>query len=675
MIVPLRLACATALTLLAAAAPAAAQSGQVALPAAPGPVASGACGQPLAATFRFAAPIDVVPAEPFVARIARNEPVYLEFAIAAGTRVALRTRDSGGDPYLVLFDTVGPVTSNDDGGGGTDSLIDQALAAGSYCAQVRLYGGGMEPEVFVTLDLATGEAAAALAAVSTGDDGGGDATLPDACSDPALTDDIGPVGAGIGALLFAGTLRDGRTSDWTFAVTEGLRLQFDARSQAFDTILDLVDAAGTVLDSNDDGPNGTDSRIAADLAPGSYCLRVTSYGGNGGAFELLVTDEPEETPYGGGDAAAFCADPRLTFDFGRPVGPGLGLATLSGWVAPGLFEDWRLSVVAATPLQIDARSVEFDTLIDLADGEGQYLDGNDDGPSGTDSRLVVELDEGEYCLRVRGYGGSGGAYEIALTDAPEDDGAEGGRDAMACSDPAWTDDLGRVVAPGFGILRIPGTLAPGARQGWWMTVEGATPLQFDASSRDFDTVLTLHDGQGRLVAENDDGDAGSDSRLTETLAPGVYCLSLRSWGGGGTGAYLVALTEQDEATLRRAAIEAGEMIPGPDSGVDIEDLGTLATTVQTQRLSQERTKWLAFTLAEGGLVQAQSSSLIGGFTLRLYDAAGTRLAEAESSGILNAASLYRELAPGRYLIAMTLAPGAGGRINLRQVVLTRFVRP
>lgn len=665
-----RLPSLAAAALLAAAPPAAAQLRQLAEPAQTAPVAAGACGQPLAFTHLLRQPLDRVPAEPFVAALRFNQPAWLEFTLAEGGRVVLRTQAMGSaDPVLALFDTGGAIVSDDDGGGNGDAMIDMTLAAGSYCAQVRLFGSDIVPATEVPLALATGAEATAL-----GVPAGAPAADATACTDPARTADAGPVGPGIGELLLGGTLESEGHSDWTLRVDAEMELEFRATSSEFDTLLDLFDAAGAGLASDDDGGGDTNSRIVQTLAPGSYCLRVRSFGGGGGAFELAISDQPSAEPEPP-PQAPFCADPTLTADFPGDMAPGMGVLSVDGTVPAGGSSDWRLRVLAEAFYQIDARSDGFDTMIELQDAAGAYVDGNDDGPDGTNSRVALTLAAGDYCLRVTGYGGGGGAFGLAVTDSP--DAPPPPEAVAACSDPAMTEPLGRVVGPGVGLLRVPGTLAPGARRDWTMTVEGGVTVQFDAVSADFDTVLALHGADGARLAENDDSAeaGGTNSRLTEALAPGNYCLTLGSYGDSGTGAFELALTEQDPATLRRVAIEAGEMIPEAGSGVDVEPLGTLAASLQTQRLSQTRTKWVSFDLAAPGLVQVLASSLVGTFTLRLYDEVGVRLAEAESGGVPRTAALYRELTPGRYLVAMTAAPGTGGRIDLRQIALTRFVRP
>ncbi|MCC6305717.1 MAG: hypothetical protein IT545_11055 [Rhodobacteraceae bacterium] len=651
-----------ATALAAAATPALAQTRQLAEPAQTAPEATGTCGQPLAATHVLRQPLDRVAAEPFEATLRFHGPAWLEFTLAETARTVLRTEARGeDDPVLLLFDRGGAIISDDDGGGNVDALVDMSLAAGTYCAQVRLFGSGIVPEAVVPVLLATGAEAEALAVVAAGS---GDAP---ACADPALTTDAGPVAPGMGELALSLMLAPSSHSDVSFTTGETMELEFGARSTEFDTQLTLFGPGGE-LASDDDGAGGTDSRIVTSLEPGQYCLRVTSYDGDGGPFDLRLSDEPT-TP-----AGTFCADPTITADFPAEVAPGMGTIAADGTIGAGGASDWRLRVLTTALYQIDARSDALDTMIELRDAADSYVDGNDDGPDGLNSRLVRELAAGDYCLRVTGYGGATGAFSLVLTDSPGDTPPA---TADACADPTMTEPLGRLVGPGLGILKVPGTLAPGARQDWTLSVEGAVTVQFDAASADFDTVLELwHAGGGRLAESDDDPDAGgTNSRLVEALAPGDYCLSLRSWDDSGTGAYEVALTEQDPATLRRAAIEAGEMIPEAGSGVDVEALGTLATTLQTQRLSQTRTKWLAFEVGEPGLVQVIASSLVGDFTLRLYDGAGVRLGESRSAGMPRTAALYREMPAGRFVVAMTADPGAAGRLDLRQVTLTRFVRP
>lgn len=56
-----------------------------------------------------------------------------------------------------------------------------------------------------------------------------------------------------------------------------------------------------------------------------------------------------------------------------------------------------------------------------------------------------------------------------------------------------------------------------------------------------DTFLSLFDGNGGLVAEDDDSGAGTNARVVSTLQPGAYKVRVRHYRPTGTGSYSIAV--------------------------------------------------------------------------------------------------------------------------------------
>jgi hypothetical protein len=638
---------------------------------------AGACGQPLALTHTLSMPVDQVAAAPLQGAFERAEPFYLEFTLGEATRVALRTEvgDDSTDPYLSVLDRSGTViAADDDSAGGFDAILDLTLDPGTYCAQVRPVSGSTDALQPVTLRLATGRAVEELMA---------SVVLPpgpaDLCTDPALTADLDrALAPGVGSFTLQAAVDPDSRRDWRLSVSAPMELQIDARSGQFDTTLTLVDGAGGIVAENDDGPNtGTDSRIALAVEPGEYCLSLSGYEGGSGLAEVAFSDTPDAVIVG--PIGSACSDPALTSELGVALAPGLGSYSLSSSVEAGSRSDWRFDVTEAVEVQFDLRSGDFDTLMSLVDASGSLLDQNDDGPDGTNSRIVRTLSPGSYCLAVEGFGGSGGAFDLALTDTPSAGGGGmgGGAAQGLCSDPAQTAELGTAAGPGFGGLTAKTDLPPGGRRDFRLSVGAPMTLSFGARSGSFDTMLRLATPDGAVLAENDDGPGGgTDSAFDLALAPGEYCLALESFAGGG-GAAEVSVTEgmagAGGTTGGGAAggdpVALGEAVPGPDSGVAVEDLGVLADRLESSRTIDDQTKWLAFTVDVAGPVRVDAISLGGSFTLRLYAEAGDRLGDSFGAGGISPARIEMPLDPGRYLVAVTLDPYASSK--LRNVSITR----
>ena len=647
------------------AAPATAQPLQTAGRA--GSVA-GACGQPQALTYSLPGPLDQTAMAPLSAEIQRAEPVYLEFTLTGEARVALRTDtegDGAADPYLALFSAGGAlVAQDDDTAGNLNALIDTTLAAGTYCAQLRLYGGDSGSRPRITLNAATGEAAAALAEIPA-DPGEADAAMN--CTDPALTADLGAALApGFGRIERPSEVPQGQRSDLRISVAEATPFQADTAGSGFDTVLTLTDAGGNLVATNDDGPGmGTESRVAVELQPGDYCLSVRDYGGGGGATTLVMSDTPD-APIAG-DISTACTNPALTQAFGVALAQGIGRNVVSGMLDAGSRRDWQLDVAEAGTYQFDLGSDAFDSYLTLLDASGTVVQANDDREGSIDSRIVADLVPGSYCLAVEALGGgSGGAFQLSASDQI-DDSSTSPFAMAACSAPDLTAPLGVDPAPGFGTHSVEAEVAPNSRRDWTFSVAEGTSVRFEARSDAFDTILTVYDGSGTVVGQNDDGPSGTDSLLSLPLGAGDYCVTVEGFIGSGGPAQLV-VAEVGAAISENPTAEMGEVVPEPGSGIAIEDLGQLDDMLQSNAPVEEATKWLAFSLDRAGEVTVNGVSAGSGFVLRLFAEDGTRLGAAEGLAGLTPAKLVASLAPGRYLVAMTLPPDSDSR--LRNVVIT-----
>lgn len=79
---------------------------------------------------------------------------------------------------------------------------------------------------------------------------------------------------------------------------------------------------------------------------------------------------------------------------------------------------------------------------------------------------------------------------------------------------------------------------------WTVQVDQPGMVALEVTAADFDTYLTLHDGAGGVLAEDDDSGSGGTllSRVEAQLQPGTYTLVLDSWTGGVDAGTPVELT-------------------------------------------------------------------------------------------------------------------------------------
>jgi hypothetical protein len=193
----------------------------------------------------------------------------------AGDRVELRLRSAGFDPYVFITGPGEFSAANDDdetGADGTNSRLIVTLPAdGEYQVVATSFEPGETGEFILAVDRAGTEVAATQSASTVA----------------AFEDGVVREG-----MLSRGdaTLDDGQFVDmYQFTGRRGTRIALTAESDVFDTNLFLL-GPGDVAENNDDGPDGTNSRIDFVLPEdGTYDVAVTSFnGGETGAYRLTA---------------------------------------------------------------------------------------------------------------------------------------------------------------------------------------------------------------------------------------------------------------------------------------------------------------------------------------------------------------------------------------------------
>jgi len=189
---------------------------------------------------------------------------------------------------------------------------------------------------------------------------------------------------------YHGHLERGATDTIALKLAQPATIAIALRSTDFDTVLELYDAADRLVGANDDF-DGTDSRLVADLAAGSYMVHVGSFWEDGrGAFALVV-DEVEP--------------PRQAHV--RVDQPG----QLTGYLSEGATDSYHVTLPRPATVTVELGSRVFDTYLEAYEG-ARLVDANDDF-DGTDSRLVLDLPAGTYRFEVTSfYDWEGGDYSI-----------------------------------------------------------------------------------------------------------------------------------------------------------------------------------------------------------------------------------------------------------------------
>jgi len=483
------------------------------------------------------------------------------------------------------------------------------------------------------------------------------------------------VSAAMGALLLLSILCPAQTEPQTIGAFGNLLAVYTVDGMlsapgAFDWYqFDvLVDAAVFLIGSADAGVGlrvvvydrdesflaiGEDEIVEVSLSPGTYRVRVDSMESTTGPYSLLITNGTEsESNDGIGEAESL----------GEILTPVMLISSL---VPAGDVDFYRFEIPAGGLLDgADAIHVETqgptgeDTLVVLYrydDVAARYLPiaFDDDSGDGLWSRLLLRVSPGErYVARVQEveYPFRGiDRYVFAIkpaslrVDAEPNDTAATATDLDVDADGrSWsavgtldeTDpvDFVRFTLPTFGL------------------VQAATGPQGDLG--DFDTVLSIYDDTGVLVAENDDSGDTYWSRVGTTLEPGDYVVAI------GAGIASPGLVPYRLSITVRGLEETDEIEPngGADTAMPIPWSAAAAVIVNASIDPEDDVDAFQLTLASETTVVFEtgpSADALGSYdtTLTLYDDAMIEIAyndDADGSW----SRIEQTLSAGTYVVVV-----------------------
>lgn len=197
-------------------------------------------------------------------------------------------------------------------------------------------------------------------------------------------------------------------------------------------------------------------------------------------------------------------------------------------------------------------------------------------------------------------------------------------------------------------------------QTYEVTITTPALLEVEMSSSDFDTYLFLLDGTGSTVlAEDDDGGLGTNSRILWNFAPGRYRIAVNTFARNSVGSYLLSLRPAPAGCVPRAV-----SFPSTQSA-------TLGAT--SCRLDDDsRADFYDVTIAQRTSVVFAMTSTRVDAVLGVFDANGEVVAVDDDSGEGTNARIEGVLEPGRYIIIAAGYPNEQGPYSLE---LRTFVDP
>ncbi len=346
----------------------------------------------------------------------------------------------------------------------------------------------------------------------------------------------------------------------------------DVRSYDFDPIAAVIDGDGNLIAFNDNWKETTSARIVLDGTPLGGQLLVFSPDDTRGLYDVIIEEGTPE------DLEAFIH--ATDFSGGMITGwieEGSYNAYLYGILREALENDvyiYNYSQAELFPftmeneelVSISLESDDFDPyliLMTIEEGTYSFVEYNDDY-SGSYSRIVRELDVGDYIVLVMPYSaGSHGRFTLEM-ESIDEEALEKVEIPAPQMDMNYTGniipDRNFVIAWWPDIIEsweAPGFLNPFTPvAAFTFTVENTAVYELNASGY-IDVCLTLlqRDTEGSIqcIASNDDyQDLGSDSRIVKPLLRGDYIALVSPYSGSDEDEVTFSWSEDDEgiSTLR-----------------------------------------------------------------------------------------------------------------------------
>ena len=441
------------------------------------------------------------------------------FSGTAGQQITIAMSSSAFDTFLHLIGPNGAVlTTDDDGGGGTNSRIPATTgfltlpSTGTYTIQASSFSANTSGIYTLSLTAQTLGGCGTSTPINFGQTVNGSLSSNDC------------------------RLEDNSFFDaYTFNGTTGQQISISMSSATFDTFLFLRRPDGTILESDDDGGGGTNSRIPAGSGfftlptTGVYTILANSFSPNvTGTYALTLSTQ------GAGGAC-----PSTAIAFGQTINGNLSNTdcTLSD---NSFFDSYTFNGTAGQSISISMTSGTFDTYLLLFRPDGTLLAEDDDGGVSLNSRIPPESGTltlpvtGTYKILANSFAASiTGPYSLTLS----------GTAPPSC--PSTSISVGQTI--NGTLSNSDCTLSDNSFfDSYTFNGTAGQRIAVEMSSLTFDTFLFLL-GPNGLVVDDDDGGSGLNSRIppgTEFFTlptSGTYTILANSFSPSTTGTYSLSL--------------------------------------------------------------------------------------------------------------------------------------
>lgn len=307
-----------------------------------------------------------------------------------------------------------------------------------------------------------------------------------------------------------------------------------------------------------------------------------------------------------------------------------------------------------------AQGLTGDTVVNLYDAAGIYLEGDDDSGGALSSRIETDLGSGTYCVETSGFGGEvlDATVRIGSIDLNHVAMTQGVVDvaSVACGPDTEAVMLG-AGALGAGLSSAPAaaTASVSGVPFYRFSLSEPMAVTLTATNEEADPLIRLFDNTGEQLAENDDFD-GLNSRIdmSEPLAIGTYCVGLSALGEM-TAPVTLTLSAYDEATYLTSLYDSGTASPPLDGTYPVEDLGIVETRLRGDIRVSGAATWVTFEVNETGVVVIDAVAVTDGADplIRLFDDFGRQVGENDDFGGDLNSQLITKVSPGQYMLAVT----------------------
>ena len=453
-----------------------------------------------------------------------------------------------------------------------------------------------------------------------------------------LTVDEGaePISLGVPA---NGSFSASETVRYGFEVIQQGQMNVSVEGQggASPTVLLRTSPRRTTVAEATDG--GSSQSLTATLEPGLYEAVITNRQGRSGSYTITV------------------AEPVPTISVGSPR-----LGTLESRTDR---DAYRFTLPSESFILITQtkRTTSLDPKVFLESLDGRQIAYDDDGGPENNSQLVRVLEAGTYNIVAGAYSGSG-EYELRV-------------DALTSAGALALNEVTRISVSSTQPVRL-------------YTLDLRTTASITATlhrnTDGLDPRLWVYNSNGTLIAEDDDGGRGVNSRIARSLSAGRYYVLVEEVGHDNDGSI----------TLRVAGpASAGATAPSASRPQVPQEIGTRNEPSSTPtQLPSSMASLLAMGASRSGTIANQNARneyrlvldspqsvridvLRGGASrldpkVAIYDRNGTQLGSDDDGGQASNSRLIQYLPDGVYNVVVE---GVGNTTGAYEVSVTEGPSP